>query len=365
MQGSTVSAAAAILISLLALPLIVDRAQFNTADLSPQLQAWRAKGQFYIHHRYQHFLICLHHNVLPKTDMGCTACRELGDAAIFHVDDAAVSGNIAGSKTLLLLHGFPSASFDFSGKFWNGLHKQYDRIIALDFLGYGFSDKPRLPTENFSMMTQADIVEGLLWHLHVTDTHVLAHDVGDTVAQELLARFNDRVHAKTTGVKYLSLCFLNGGLFPEQHRASTTQKLLNSFAGPYITATTTSYSNFKRTFSPVFGPQTQPSEPFLKDIYDLLAYNGGNLVLHKLIKYINERRANRDRWVGALSDSQCRIGLINGPADPISGKHAAEYYLKTVPNPWVRFLPGHIGHYPQIEAPDAVLQAYQEFVQHL
>ena len=292
------------------------------------------------------------------------ACRDSTAAAIFYVDDKPDS-RVAGSKTLLLLHGFPSASFDFSGQFWAGLRLEYDRIIALDFLGYGFSDKPRLPKEDFTMMTQANVVEGLLQHLDVQNCHVLAHDVGDTVAQELLARFNHRTGSNSPGFKFLSLCFLNGGLFPEQHKASTTQKLLNSVAGPYISATLTSYSNFKKTFSPVFGPKTQPSEAFLKNTYTLLTYNAGNVVTHKLIKYINERRANRDRWVGALSDSQCKIGLINGPADPISGKHAAEYYQKVVPKPWVRFLPDRIGHYPQVESPDEVLKAYREFTSQL
>lgn len=293
------------------------------------------------------------------------ACSKSEGVAIFYVDDKPASAAVSDSRTLILLHGFPSASFDFSGKFWDGLKTQYARIIALDFLGYGFSDKPRLQHEDFSMMTQADIVEGLLQHLDVSSCHVLAHDVGDTVGQELLARFNQKTGTNSPGVKLLSLCFLNGGLFPEQHKASFTQKLLNSVAGPYITATLSSYRNFKKTFSPVFGPKTQPSEPFLKDIYALLTYNGGNLVLHKLIKYINERRANRDRWVGALSESQCKIGLINGPADPISGKHAADYYQQVVPNPWVRLLPAHIGHYPQVESPDAVLHAYQDFCRQL
>ncbi len=41
-------------------------------------------------------------------------------------------------------------------------------------------------------MVEADIVEGLLQHLGVQKVHTLAHDVGDTVAQVMLARFNDR-----------------------------------------------------------------------------------------------------------------------------------------------------------------------------
>ena len=37
-------------------------------------------------------------------------------------------------------------------------------------------------------MEQTQIVENLLKHLKVNDVHILAHDYGDTVAQELIAR---------------------------------------------------------------------------------------------------------------------------------------------------------------------------------
>ena len=242
---------------------------------------------------------------------------------------------------------------------------QYSRIIALDLLGYGFSDKPRSPLEKFSIMTEADVTEGLLQHLAIEQVHILAHDIGDTVAQELLARFNDRAPGGSSKVsnplQILSVCFLNGGLFPEQHRPSTTQKLLNNDAIGSIVSSVSSYSMFARSFTPVFGPKTQPSGAFLRDTYASLQFNGGKLILPRLLKYMAERRANRDRWVGALVNSRCKIGLINGPADPISGIHAAHRYRELVPKPWVYMLEDHIGHYPHVEAPQAVLKGYREF----
>ena len=272
---------------------------------------------------------------------------------------------------MLLLHGFPSTSYDFAGSFWEGLKSDYKRLIVLDFLGYGFSDKPRTSSEKYSIMTEADIVEGLLQYLGVKQVHVLAHDIGDTVAQEMLARYNDRTAGLSSGLshpsslKILSLCFLNGGLFPEQHRPSFTQKLLNNdLVGPLVSSVS-SYGMFAKSFSPVFGPKTQPSTEFLQDTYALLDINGGKLLLPKLLKYMAERRANRDRWVGALINSKCPIGLINGPADPISGKHAAERYQELVPKPWVYMLGDNIGHYPHVETPQAVLEGYKKFVHHV
>ena len=53
-------------------------------------------------------------------------------------------------------------------------------------IGFGWSDKPR--NYAYSIMDQADLHEGLLSDLGVRKALVLAHDYGDTVAQELLAR---------------------------------------------------------------------------------------------------------------------------------------------------------------------------------
>lgn len=42
----------------------------------------------------------------------------------------------------------------------------------------------------YSIMEQADIAEELLKKLKITQVHLLSHDYGDTVALELLARFD-------------------------------------------------------------------------------------------------------------------------------------------------------------------------------
>ena len=41
---------------------------------------------------------------------------------------------------------------------------------------------------NYSIFDQAGIMEALLKKLNVGAVHILAHDYGDTVAQELIAR---------------------------------------------------------------------------------------------------------------------------------------------------------------------------------
>ena len=59
---------------------------------------------------------------------------------------------------LLLIHGFPTSSWDWSG-IWSALEK-YFNLVAMDMLGFGLSDKPS--NVRYSIMHQADFYEALL-----------------------------------------------------------------------------------------------------------------------------------------------------------------------------------------------------------
>jgi pimeloyl-ACP methyl ester carboxylesterase len=73
-----------------------------------------------------------------------------------------------------------------------------------------------------------------------------------------------------------------------------------------------------------------------------------------------ERRRHRARWVGALTRTRVPLRVIDGAADPVSGAHMVARYRELVPDADAVELPG-IGHYPQLEAPAAVLAAFLEF----
>ncbi|HWW61096.1 MAG TPA: alpha/beta hydrolase [Thermoanaerobaculia bacterium] len=241
------------------------------------------------------------------------------------------------------MHGFPTASWDWHS-LWPELTARW-RIIAPDMIGYGFSAKPR--HYGYSLNDQADLYENLVKTLSVRRVHLLAHDVGDSVAQELLAR-------QTLDIA--SVCLLNGGILPEAHRATRIQKLLAGPLGPLI-GRFLSERRFRTSFARVFA--VKPSEAELADFWRLIAFNDGRRIAHKLIGYIAERRKYRDRWVGALRTT-IPLRVINGPEDPISGAHMMARLREEVPGVDIVSLPG-IGHYPQVEDPAAVLQAYLEF----
>jgi pimeloyl-ACP methyl ester carboxylesterase len=269
---------------------------------------------------------------------------------IFYRDDGH-------GPVLLCIHGFPTASWDWH-KLWPALTARF-RVVAPDMIGFGLSAKPR--GYEYSLRDQATLHEALLAALGITDVHVLAHDYGDSVAQELLARQHERRAATAApGLVLHSVCFLNGGLFPEVHRARLTQKLLHSPLGPLL-GRFMSERGFRRSLAAVFGPRTQPSAEELGTAWALMAHNDGPRIAHRLIRYIAERRVQRDRWVRALQYGDVPLRFINGTQDPVSGAHMAARYRALVPNPDVVLLEG-IGHYPQLEAPERVRQAYFDFV---
>jgi pimeloyl-ACP methyl ester carboxylesterase len=185
---------------------------------------------------------------------------------------------------------------------------------------------------------------------------VLAHDYGDTVAQELLARANPG-----RGLSLASLCLLNGGLFPETHRALPLQRLLASPIGALFVPRVNRRS-FGRGLAAIFGPRSQPTRAQLDAFWSIVSYADGPLRFPKLLSYMKERRQQRARWVGALRDTKVPLRFVNGSADPVSGAHMVARYRQLIPYPDCVSLPD-IGHYPQLEAPDQVWDAYTSFLE--
>jgi pimeloyl-ACP methyl ester carboxylesterase len=280
------------------------------------------------------------------------------DYTIFYCDPAKSSTLEKHKPTLLLIHGFPTASIDWQ-HVWPHLAKHF-RLITLDMIGFGLSDKPI--DYAYSIGDQADIFQALLKRLEVSEYHLLAHDYGDTVAQELLARQIDEKKidvGKAFSPQILSTLLLNGGLFPETHHPVLVQKLLISPLGSWLIKFY-SFKKLKKTFATICAKTIAEEE--LNVYWDLLQYNQGKAVMPKLIRYMRERREHRTRWVGALQDSQLPIRVIDGIDDPISGGHMLARYRQLISNPDVVELAG-IGHYPQIEAPERVIAAALEFWQ--
>ena len=269
--------------------------------------------------------------------------------------------NRAGSgEVLVCIHGFPSSSWDFA-PIWSDLTARFD-VIATDLMGLGQSAKPH---SAITVGMQADAIEGLLTSKGITKAHILAHDLGDTVAQELLARLSAarlnaaRIHQSVSGVEWQSCVFLNGGIFPETHRPLLIQKVLISPIGGLVVKLM-KQRTFEKSMTRVFSKAHPPSQEFLDETWRLTAEDGGLAMIPRLIRYMAERVKNRERWVTPLVDQVVPMRLIDGVEDPISGQHMADRFAEVVPDADIAYLQNS-GHYPHVETPREVLKAFLEF----
>ncbi len=208
------------------------------------------------------------------------------------------------------------------------------------------SDKPAI---KYSIRDQADIQQALLAETGIDEVDALVHDYGVSVGQELLARQKEGSGTAQIG----RMAFLNGGLFAEQHRPVALQKLGISPIG-FVLGWIINRQRFGQSFSGVFGADTQPTDEELDEHWRLITHKNGHRVTHRVLRYIPERTQNRERWVAALQDAGVPIQLINGGADPVSGRHLYDYFRELVPDADAVCF-DDVGHYPQLEAPERVL----------
>lgn len=261
-------------------------------------------------------------------------------------------GGESNAETLLLLHGFPTASHDYH-KIWHALAVRFS-VVAFDMVGYGFSAKP--VDFDYTTFKQADVLQTLIAHLKIERLHILAHDYGNTITLELLARAEEN----RLDFSIETICFLNGALFPETHRPVLAQKILISPLG-FLFGRLISDAQFKKSLASIFGAETQPTENELNEFLAVFKSNDGRRVAHKLIRYMTERKTYRARWTGALQTMKQPFRFVNGSADRVSGAHLVERFRALLPHQTDIIELEKIGHFPHFEAPFDTLNYYLEF----
>ena len=92
----------------------------------------------------------------------------------------------ADAPAIVLLHGFPTSSFMFRNLIPQ-LSDRY-RVIAPDFLGFGYSDAPSVDEFDYTFDALADVTTGLLGQLGVSRYAIYVQDYGAPVGWRLALR---------------------------------------------------------------------------------------------------------------------------------------------------------------------------------
>lgn len=247
-----------------------------------------------------------------------------------------------GSAAVTYLHGYPSCSLDIGPVV--DLAGDVATFLALDFPGFGASDKP--VGHPWSVMACADAVEAMWADRGITSTVLECHDYGVSPGQELLAR---RAEGRLS-VDITATVWHNGGLYPDLHRPTLGQQLLvDPDRGPEVAANMTE-ELFTGGVAVTWGARVPLDEFAVHQMWQSMQARGGAGRAHELLHYMAERRQHAARWSAGLEQDPSPAWFVWGDLDPVSGGHMVERVEANMPDATVVRL-ADVGHWPTLEAP--------------
>jgi pimeloyl-ACP methyl ester carboxylesterase len=275
-----------------------------------------------------------------------------GDASpveIFHVEIGD-----PGAPVLLLIHGWPTSSIDwFEAAFQ--LSTRF-RVCALDFPGYGFSDKPQ--GWGYSLARDAELIEFYLSEVLGAEAGVVAaHDRGDSVALIHAARC-----AEGRSVMRLEhLILSNGNIFlPMSNLTAAQRQMLDAVSGPQIAAALTPPGLAEAMGASTFTPPRKAGDPEVEALTVTFGHDNGTKVLHETIQYLIERSENEQAWLAALAAAPFPVTVIWGLYDTVSPPRVASYvwneYLMLRPGGNRLYFIPDANHYLQVDRPVAFVK---------
>lgn len=253
-----------------------------------------------------------------------------------------------GNPVMLVLHGFPTSSFDWRLVI-DRLGAERD-IVVLDLLGFGLSDKP---DHRYGLRGYADGVEAVAAHLGLTHVDLVTHDIGDSVGGEVLARSREATLGFTIGRRILT----NGSIYMDLAQLTFGQQFLlglpderNDQVGA------DGGESFRNGVAATFASASLVDPAELEALAELARRQDGLAMLPRTIRYIEDRRADERRFTGAIEAHPSPVGLVWGDRDPVAVYAMAERFVTVRPRTELVTLEG-VGHYPMLEAPDRFAEA--------
>jgi pimeloyl-ACP methyl ester carboxylesterase len=268
---------------------------------------------------------------------------------IFHVE----MGDPA-APVLLLIHGWPTSSID-----WSEVADQLSTrflVCALDFPGYGFSDKPL--GWGYSLTRDEELIEFYVSEVIGAEAGVVvAHDRGDSVALLHAVRCAEGRSA----MRLEHLVLSNGNIvLPLSNLTGLQRQMLDAESWPHVAATLTPSRLAERIGAALFTPPRKAGDPEVEAMTAIFAYDDGIKVLHEGIHYLVERSKDEQRWLTALAGAAFPVTMIWGLYDTVSPPRVASYvwneYLMLKPGGNRLYFIPDANHYLQVDRPGAVVK---------
>ena len=272
-----------------------------------------------------------------------------GDASpvqVFHVEIGEPDAPV-----LALVHGFPTCSVDWF-EVAERLSTRY-RVCALDFPGYGFSDKPR--GWGYSLRRDAELLDHYLAEVVGAESVVMvAHDRGDSVA--LLHAANAADGRARVALEHLVLS--NGNIFLALSNLTDAQRLM--LHNPEMVGQLTPELLAAGMGAVTFTPPRGPDDPEVQALAATFAHDDGVTVLHETVQYLVERSVDEQAWLRSLAATPLPTTVIWGVYDTVApvrvATHVWHEHLMFKPGRNALYLVPGANHYLQNDRPDAFVQ---------
>ena len=255
-----------------------------------------------------------------------------------------------GLPPLLVLHGFPTCGYDYARLL--GAWTTTRRVLVPDIPGHGLSGKP---DRRYGIRWFADCLQGVMSALGVEEVDLLTHDIGDSIGGELLARslegtlpFGVRRRVLTNGSIYMDLVQLSDG-----------QKLLLSL--PDEPTDLITKDRWIAGLRGTFGPDSIVDDDELEVLWHFTAHDGGQRMLTRTIRYIEDRRVEERRYTEPIEIHPSPLGVVWGALDPIAVLAMADRLVSVRPDAPLLVL-SDVGHYPMLESPERFAGAVVDFL---
>jgi pimeloyl-ACP methyl ester carboxylesterase len=245
-------------------------------------------------------------------------------------------------EKILFLHG---GALDYAMMSWEEtigyMDKKYD-IYAVDFLGFGESDKPRIEYSNGLFV---DFIYNILMQLNITKTHMVGLSMGAGNAIGFALKYPEMVdklvlldawvYVKKMPLHRLSSWFVNSSLNEKSYTWFAKSKKLVKWglAGLLI------------------GDKKSMPERLVNDLYNLIKDPECNIAWISLQRYEMGRKKLTTDLVSNLSELKMPVLIVNGEKDPVVSVKSAVAASKVIPDCRLHIMKG-CRHWPQKERPE-------------
>ncbi|MEZ0122839.1 MAG: alpha/beta fold hydrolase [Candidatus Reddybacter sp.] len=248
---------------------------------------------------------------------------------------------------VLIVHGFPGSSWD-----WSGVVPQiaeHTRVVIPDMIGFGRSDKPQKGTfeDHYSLFKQADLYEAIAKKEGLTEVMLVAHDMGQTVASELMKRHQEG----TLSFKIKHAIIFDGSTLINLVNLLPMQ--INALAAPDTLGPDIPRDAIMKDLNDSFAYTYPAGERVLGIMADQILHNEGDRVFNRQIRYMIQRKENLQRWQAGIINFNGPVSMFWAEDDPVSVVKMAYAWKDMQPKIDLHIWPG-VAHWPMIDVPDRV-----------